>query len=238
MHRPRIGLTSEFVRNGKDTYASVRFPYVRAVRRAGGLPVILPPLPPGKAEAVVRSVEGLLLTGGDDLSPASSGGMERRPGETPLHPMRERWDLALVEAAVKAGLPLLAVCLGMQELSCALGGTLIRFIPEEMPDALPHKRKPGEKGDPLHPVRLEEGSRLHRLFGPSLRVNSSHIQAVKRPGRGLRVTARAPDGVVEAVEGEGDRFLLGVQWHPEHMEGASEQERLFRALVEEAMRAP
>ena len=234
MQRPRIGLTSEFTQNEKDTYACLRFPYVRAVRRAGGLPVILPPLPPGEAAEAVEHLDGLLLTGGDDLSPAVSGGGGRRAGETPLHPRRERWDLALAAAAVRAERPLLALCLGLQELSTVLGGTLIRSIPEEVPGALPHKRGPGTRGDPLHPVRVEKGSRLHRLLGPELRVNSSHIQAVRRPGRGLRVTARAPDGVIEALEGEGDAFLLGVQWHPERMEGSPEQERLFRALVEAA----
>lgn len=171
--------------------------YVEMIRAAGGTPVILP------LRASLDGIDGLFLTGGDDIR-GRRWGESNHPKATLLHPAKERSDFALVEAAQRRGLPILAICYGMQLVNVARGGSVIQHLPRHA--ALK-----------VHGVALERDSRLRAMLGARGRVNSRHHQAVGRIGRGLRVTARATDGTVEAIEATDGRFVVGVQWHPERM---------------------
>lgn len=181
--------------------------YVEMIRAAGGEPVILPLAPS------LEGIDGLLLTGGDDIR-GRRWGESNHPRARLLHPAKEKSDFALVGAAERRGLPILAVCYGMQLLNVARGGSVIQHLPAHAKLA-------------AHGVRVEPDSRLGALLGTRARVNSRHHQAIGRIGRGLRVTARATDGTVEAIEATNGRFVVGVQWHPERMGSAA----LARAFV-------
>lgn len=187
---------------------------------SGALPgvetVDLSSLPPREALAALERADGLLLTGGADIDPGSYGAPEARDCCIAVDPARDEKEFAWLDAARRRGLPVLAVCRGMQLVNVSLGGTLHPHIPSAFPAAVDHR---AEGGDASHAVRLEPGSLLERLAGGNdAVVNSSHHQALRDVAEELRVTARAPDGVAEAVEWRspaGRPFFLGVQWHPE-----------------------
>ena len=200
------------------------------------LPVIIAPMEDERrAAAIVASVDGVLLTGGEDVDPARYGAAARGETDTP-HLARDRSEIALVVAAKTIAVPTLAICRGLQILNVALGGTLIQDIPSERPTALAHS--PGGPRDRrAHAVRAREGSRLAAALGASdLEVNSSHHQALDRVAPGIRVTATAADGIVEGAESADDRWwMLGVQWHPEELTATAEA--WDRALFEAFQRA-
>lgn len=231
MSRPLIGLTTyrEQARWGvwdsrADVLPSV---YAWAVEEAGGVPVLLPPSTPSTeaAASVVARLDGLIVSGGADVSPERYG-EEPHPRTIGWRDDRDEWELALLDAAEHRALPTLGVCRGMQVMAVRAGGSLVQHVP----DVVDHETHSpgGAKFGETH-VRVEEGSRLHRLVGDSLDVHCHHHQAVAaHPG--FTPVAWAADGLVEAMEQPGDRFCLAVQWHPEMAADAG----LFRALVAEA----
>ncbi len=194
--------------------------YSRAVRRAGGLPIGLLPeeLAPADVEALVDRVDGLLLIGGADLDPATYGAVPSPRTEATV-PLRDRFELALVRAALARDLPVLGICRGLQILNVAAGGTLHQHLLDE--GFAEHRRAPGRLDEPTrHEVELAPDSHV-AAAARRLRetVNSHHHQGVARVGDGGRVTARSvPDGVIEAIEWPSQRYAVGVQWHPEAME--------------------
>jgi len=203
--------------------------YDAAVRQAGGTPRVLDLAE--TASDALKGVDGVLLTGGDDVDPSLYG-------ETP-HPTveaaetgRDAFELALVRHALDANLPIFAICRGLQVLNVALGGTLIQDIPSEPSPHLPHDAA-DSPALLAHTVELAPGSYVARLLGPdrTRAVNSRHHQAIRVLGRGLVATAIAPDGVVEAVEVPGARFCVGVQWHPENFHRTGEFSGLFDGFV-------
>jgi gamma-glutamyl-gamma-aminobutyrate hydrolase PuuD len=199
-------------------------PYARSVERAGGVPVLLPPTATLRGvDALVERLDGIVLAGGGDIDPELYGAA--RHHETgPPQPQRDRFELALVRAIVAADLPFLAICRGMQVLNVARGGALIQHLPE----AVGHKGHAPETGIVgSHPVRISPASLVGKILGERADVPTYHHQAVARLGKGLSAVAWAEDQVVEAVELQGHRFGLAVQWHPE--EGGDM--RLFQALV-------
>jgi gamma-glutamyl-gamma-aminobutyrate hydrolase PuuD len=199
--------------------------YVDAVERAGGRALLVPPSTDGVDETL-DAVDGLIFSGGSDLDPALYG-QEPHPETVGLVPERDRAELALLEGALARDMPVLAICRGSQVLNVALGGDLVQHLPDVVGDEK-HKHTPGVFAD--HEVSLERGSRLGELLGERAPVKSHHHQGFGRLGEGLRVSAVAGDGVVEAIEDPRRRFALGVLWHPE----AGEDRALFEALVEEA----
>ncbi len=204
-----------------------------ALQSAGALPLLVPCLDPGLAGEWLAVADGLLVAGGAFDIPPERYGEARRPACGPSRPERTAFEEAIAGAALAAGLPVLGVCGGMQLLAVLRGGTLHQHLPEDL--GLVHEQPP-PKDVPSHGVAVEPGSLLARVAGPDpLEVNSTHHQAVKDPGRGVRVTGRAPDGVVEAVELEGPGFALGVQWHPEALAGRDpRQHAILRGLVDAA----
>ncbi|HEY1261448.1 MAG TPA: gamma-glutamyl-gamma-aminobutyrate hydrolase family protein [Stellaceae bacterium] len=232
MAPPVIGLTLDHEPPGgwsQFPWYAIRENYCNAVRHAGGLPVLLPHEPDMAAEYLDR-IDGLVVTGGGfDVDPALFGAASRHPSVT-TKDRRTAFELAATRGALDRGMPVLGICGGQQLLNVALGGTLIQHIPDEIPDALPH-RQPNPRNEAGHKVRIVAGTLLHRLAGvEELAVNSAHHQAVKQAGPGLVVDARAEDGVVEGIEDPRRPFCLGVQWHPEFELSAADR-NIFRALV-------
>ena len=211
----------------EEESALVPTDYVRAVERAGGRPLLVPPSDEG-VEETLDLLDGLVLSGGSDLDPALYG-HDPHPETKGVLPERDRAELALLHGALERDMPLLAVCRGSQVLNVGLGGDLVQHLPDVVGHD-EHKHTPGEYAD--HDVSLEPGTRLETLLGDRAPVKSHHHQGFGRLGSGLREAAHAPDGTLEALEDPGRRFALGVLWHPE----AGEDTRLFEAFVEEARR--
>jgi putative glutamine amidotransferase len=212
--------------------------YRQAVLHAGGEVRVLETGTP--TAAALEGIQGLLLTGGEDVDPA-------RYGETPqpsveVNPERDAFEIAVIEAARAADLPILAICRGIQVLNVALGGTLIQDIPSQVPGALEHRLAvPAHQSSELaHEVWVDKDTLLSRLLRERLNdtdsceVNSRHHQAIKIAAPGLRVSATAPDGIIEAVEDPSLTFCLGVQWHPENFFRTGEFRALFEGFIEAA----
>lgn len=240
---PRVGIPYR-TRNEelRGDFAKIE-PYLRAVRQAGGEPVVMSlGLANEHLEKIARTLDAIVLPGSPaDIDPERFGAA-RHPAAADADPYRERTDFGLLHQALADQVPVLTICYGVQSLNVFLSGRLVQDIPSELPSAIKHDAERHD-GNPetFHPVDIETDSRLGRLAGAGeARVNSSHHQAILEPGRSLRVVARAPDGVVEAVEWTGDaNWIMGVQWHPERMTGADALARaLFEGLVEAARRAP
>lgn len=196
----------------------VNHAYVHALSSAGLVPLVTPPLDDAQdAERVVEAVQGLVLTGGEDIDPVWYGEASQPRTNAP-HRRRDAWEVALVRAAQARRLPLLAICRGIQVANVALGGTLIQDIPTSCPGALEHDGDRARNAR-VHEVRIEAGSRMAQALGATvLTANSIHHQAIARAGDALRVVARAPDGVIEGVESRDPAWwMLGVQWHPEEL---------------------
>ena len=232
--KPLIGIGSDINSPaGQREKAFAYLTYTEALRRAGAIPVVVPPQPENAA-ALVESLDGVLLAGGDDCDPAAYG-QERHPTVDPMDPRRQSNDLALAAAARERGIPTLGVCLGLQVINVVAGGSLVQDINSQLDTEIVHASKPEDRA--RHDVLLEQGTQLAAILRErELNVNSSHHQAVGKVGEGLRVTAHAPDGVVEGLEDPRLPFYLGVQWHPEDMTGEGSASALFGAFVEAARR--
>jgi putative glutamine amidotransferase len=240
--RPLIGVTTSEVRTAEDVRPvaegepprremALGLTYLQAIERAGGIPVVLPPLGPVAINPLLDRLAGLCLSGGPDLDPATYG---RRADEHlgPTWTELDFFELAVARGADARGLPILAICRGMQTLNVARGGTLHQHLPEGT--GIVHRQaEPAER--PTHTVRFKGDSRLGTIVGrQSAEVNSFHHQAVDQPGEGLRPVAWASDGVVEGLEGDDREFVLGVQWHAECLTDMDEELALFASFVEAA----
>jgi len=217
--RAVIGLSSRPAdlesRFGKLRADAVARSYTAALRAARGIPLLLPADRADEADAVLERVDGLILTGGGDIEP-SIYGREPQPLISGSDIDRDRFEIQLVLAARQRAVPVLAICRGLEVANVACGGDLITDIPSQVPGHVGHRAsEPGHLA--THRVRLDPDSRLARLVGDgTAEVNSSHHQAARRIGQGLRAVAWAADGVIEAIESDSDRWwLVGVQWHPE-----------------------
>jgi len=216
-HQPLVAVTATTKIVGGLPRVRVNAAYTRALAAAGMIPVVVPPLDGGFAEIVAR-VDGLLLTGGEDVDPSRYGATRHAATEDP-HGTRDSSEIALILAAHAARLPTLAICRGLQVANVALGGTLVQDIPSERPSSIGHSRSDA-RTQRVHEVGIAEGSLLASAIGArAITANSSHHQAVDRIASGLAVTATAPDGIIEGAEWTGDDgwWMLGVQWHPEEL---------------------
>ncbi len=194
--------------------------YVDAVRLAGALPLIAPPFGEDDLDALLDAVDGVLVTGSVSNVHPSHFGEELHDPSLPLDPERDAWTLPLIRKVLQRGMPLIGICRGTQEANVALGGTLHQAV-QEQPGLADHRAPDGEPAEvqyaQAHPVQVVPGGVLERIVGlPAFEVNSVHGQGIKRLAPGLRVEARAPDGLVEAFsKPDAPGFNLCVQWHPE-----------------------
>jgi putative glutamine amidotransferase len=213
--RPRIGITMR-IELETDRFYLARH-YSEAVASAGGSPVHIALIPRREyISSVMRELDGILLPGSDsDIDPLLYG-REPHPALGSVHPIKDQTDLLVLEEAEQRGLPVFAICFGMQVLNVHRGGTLIQDIESQVPKAIKHQQG-APRDRPSHAVRLGQGSNLAQLRrGEQALVNSHHHQAVETVGRDLVATAWTADGLIEAIEDpREDRFVLGVQWHPE-----------------------
>ncbi len=236
MSLPLIGVTTSEIRRAdvieqipeaepRQHEMALGMPYVRALERAGAVPIVLPPVATALVPALMRSLDGLCLSGGPDLDPTAYGAVAH-PELGPVEPSLDAFEVAVAAHADAAGLPLLGICRGCQTLNIVRGGTLVQHLPDVVDGSIAHRQT-----DPgwvtTHHVDVTPGSRLAEALGrDALAVNSFHHQAVERLGAGLLAVAWSPDGAIEGVEGEGeDRLVLGVQWHAETLDEVDAAER-------------
>jgi putative glutamine amidotransferase len=236
--RPLVGVTTSEMRlaarieqtpeaDPPRTEMALGLTYMRAIEGAGGIPVVIPPLETKAIRPLLERLSGVCLSGGPDLDPKAYKARPH-PKLGPTEPALDRFELAVARAADDSGLPVLAICRGLQALNVARGGTLRQHVPG-------HRQS--EPGDEVtHRVDVTGGTLLARVLrGSRFSVNSFHHQAVRRLGTGLRATAWAPDGVIEAIEAPNRAFMVGVQWHAETLTGRPEQQRLFESFVDAAL---
>lgn len=247
--RPRIGITSWHHDEGGERWEYIPKDYSTAIAHAGGIPLILPTIPPFPSrgegqgmgyqemllDALLDSVDGLLFTGGEDLHPSFYGEpLQERCGE--IDQDRDVFEVELARAAMARELPLLGICRGIQLLNVAMGGSLYQDLSYRPGTADFHDAPCEKRSELVHKVKLVPESHLARILGSvELDVTSTHHQVLKELAPGLKAVAFAEDGIVEGIEAEGYPFLLAVQWHPERMLWHyPEQLALFKALVKAA----
>jgi putative glutamine amidotransferase len=242
MSRPVIGVTVSEIRRKEDvqrvrhgeptqTEMTLGLPYMRAVEMAGGLPVALPPLSTENVDALLDHLGGLLLTGGPDLDPSTYGAAPH-PELGPTDPVVDAFEIALCRHAYRRRIPILGICRGAQLLNVALQGTLHQHLPELTNGTVEH-RQPTDGTQASHEVRVAPDSSLAQTTGGGpVKVNSFHHQTIDRLGFDLRAVAWSQDGLIEAIEEQDGRFVLGVQWHAETLVADAEQLSLFERLVE------
>lgn len=233
MIRPVIGIGADVVPDSESRRerAFGYLTYVKALQDAGAITVLIPPQPES-LKVLIERLDGVILAGGDDCDP-SLYDTTRHPAVMPMDPRRQANELALARLARAAGIPTLGICLGVQVMNVAAGGSLVQDIASEVAGEI------GHGGTALvrrrHDVTIVKGTLLEKILGvSSANVNSAHHQAVERVGHGLRLSARAGDGVIEGLEDPAHPFYVGVQWHPEDMTAESTSRALFGALVEHA----
>ena len=233
MSKPIIGVNADYrATTDKPAFTYLSAGYYDAITRVGGIPIVIPPLnDDDDLEQVLHLVDGVLLIGGADLDPRRDGWM-LHPTVRPLDARRENFDRRLMRGIAERRLPVFGIGVGMQLINIMLGGNLFLHIPEDRPTALPHF----DPIDPAHRHTLEltPGSLMERVYGDGeLRVNSMHHMAVDEVAPGFEVTARCPDGIVEAIESRmPDWFALGTQFHPEADTASALDMRIFEEFVD------
>ena len=243
-HRPLIGVTTSEVRPKERVHPvpegepigkemALGTTYLKAIEEAGGLPVVMPPMSEDAIEPLLDRLDGICLSGGPDLDPALYEA-KPHPELGPIEPELDRFELAIAARADAREMPILAICRGTQALNIVRGGALHQHLPDLSTEVAHRQTNPGT--EPSHPVAVDPDSQLAEVFGGGqievTDVNSFHHQAIDRLGDGLRISARAPDGTVEAIEDPSRRFLIGVQWHAETLVHREAEAELFRRFVE------
>ncbi len=214
--KPLIGINVD-VQPGNPKQYRIVPSYVDAIKRSGGIPILIPPIASEDLPALINQLDGVLMIGGNDYPPAL---YKQDPHETsvPMDPERAEFDIALVKEVLRNGhTPFLGICAGCQALNIGSGGTLIQDIPSHFKDSkVKHASPDGwQNGFNKHIVKSVEGSTMSKIIDKELMVVTSHHQCVDRVGEGFKVAARTADGVLESIESKDGRFIVGVQWHPE-----------------------
>ncbi len=235
MSKPVIGLNADYRATAGETpaFSYVGAAYYDSILKAGGIPLIIPPLTESDdIEQVLDQVDGVMLVGGADLNPENDGWM-MHPTVKPIAARREMFDRTLAKLVCERRTPVFGIGLGMQLLNVTLGGNLLLHIPEDRPNALPHL-------DPIdrehrHTLQILPGSLLDRVYGDGeLRVNSRHHMAIDDLASGFIVTAKCPDGIIEAIEFQSpeDWFAMGTQFHPESSTASALDMRIFEEFLD------
>ena len=226
--KPVIGLTCNFDEN-QGNYILKSY-YISSIHQAGGIPILLPPVEDETAiNEYIKFCNGLIFTGGGDLDPYHWGELPRR-GLGEINPLRDKFELLLIQNAIKQQIPVLGICRGCQVINVAAGGSLI----QDLRGMMSHQQN-APRNYPMHMVFIKNNSILESIIQNNrIRVNSFHHQAVKSPGNGLQISAYSADGVIEAIENINLPFLVGVQWHPECLEDEYSS-KIFKAIIEAAL---
>jgi len=233
--KPIIGITCDY--DWEKSLYQLKSGYVEGIIRCGGQPFLIPLLDMGWTSAdidlIIRHINGLLLSGGQDVHPRFFG-EEPHAAIGRVNPYRDEMELALYRQAVKAGMPVFGICRGIQLMNIALGGDIYQDLKAQAGgQGLICHNQPAPKQHGFHSVYIEEGTRLRQILGAGMiYANTFHHQAVRRLAPGLRIAAKTSDGVIEAIEDSNHSFLLGVQWHPECMLEDTYMLKLFEAFVE------
>lgn len=221
--KPRILITARECMNGDLPAWQVNKDYVEAIRKAGGIAIIVPPQKNEDLEYICDLCEGLLVTGGDDLEPSLYNQVKHETTVCADYQLDEM-DMHIINYFYRFHKPILGICRGIQAINVALGGSLYQDLPSQFPNLNPEGHSKTE-----HLVYFEKDTYGEQLFGKAFMVNSYHHQAIKALGKGLTVSGTSEDGVIEAIEG---RDLFAVQWHPERMKDIEEQQQLFKDFVD------
>lgn len=238
--RPLIGINTDYLAPKNATpYLRLNAGYIDAIVAGGGIPVLLPPLRKdnvAEIDALLDTVAGVILTGGADMDPRRNG-QAMTAAVMPMAARREDADRHLLARIFERKTPVLGIGLGMQQLNVFAGGTLQLHLPVDNPKAMPHYDQTGAPH--RHMVLIEPNTRLDEIYGTQeLRVNSTHHQAVNQLGKKMRVAAKAPDGVIEAIEAtDPNWFCVGVQWHPEADTASALDGQIFECFIQAAVRA-
>ncbi|MDB5306376.1 MAG: gamma-glutamyl-gamma-aminobutyrate hydrolase [Gemmataceae bacterium] len=238
--RPLIGINADYLTpKNAPAYLRLNAGYADAIVAGGGLPVLIPPLRKdnlAEVDVLLDMVAGVILTGGQDMDPRRNG-QAMTAAVQPMAARREDADRYLLAKVFERKTPVLGIGLGMQQLNVFAGGTLHLHLPADNPKAMPHYDQTGAPH--RHMVLIEPNTRLDEIYGTQeLRVNSTHHQAVNQLGKKMRVAAKAPDGVIEAVEAtDPNWFCVGVQWHPEADTASALDMQIFECFIQAAVRA-
>jgi putative glutamine amidotransferase len=236
MSRPLIGITVDTADEQPPHYESP-MAYSTAVEKAGGVPMLLPyRIDHALIPEIVDRLQGLLFSGGNDLDPVLYG-ESYHPKAVPIDPDRQRFELALMAEVERRRMPTLGICLGSQVMNVYRGGSLNQFLPD-IPRHAAIEHRNLDRAYPRHGILLEPESIATQVIGHrEVDGNTAHKQSVKSVGRGLRVTATSPDGVIEGIEDPTFPLFLGVQWHPERLHDEKDHLALFKLLVDKASAA-
>lgn len=233
MTKPIIGITSSYIKQGmymEGTY--VHHDYQKAIVEAGGVPIVLPVAPSDVLDRYVDMCDGFIFSGGEDVDPRFYN-EDPHPKLGFFYTERDESELYLIKKVVEKKKPVFAICRGIQLLNVALGGTVIQDIPSQRKSAMQHSQTI-QRDKTSHVVQINEDSKLHQLLNrETVMVNSLHHQAINQLAEGLITTATARDGMIEAVELEGNPFVMGIQWHPESM---VRKDKTMMVLFEEFVR--
>lgn len=237
MKKPIIGITLDLASdNDKYSYSwapwyALRRDYSNMVVKAGGIPVLLPYSSP--FDDIVDTIDGLIITGGDeDINPRFYG-QKIISDKVRTNDIRAEFEIKLTKKAIERDMPIFGICNGLQVINVVMGGTLIQHIPDTHNSDINHEQ-PHPKNAPTHSIIIEKNTLFDEMSPTGeIMVNTTHHQAIDKMGDGLIVSAKAPDGIVEAIEGTRNRFVIGVQWHSEY-ENSKLDANLFRRLVEES----
>lgn len=227
MKRPLIGIGPHFILSHEKSESIGCYKnYIEAVTRAGGDPVILTPYVKDRRR-LAKLLDGFLFQGGGDIHPRFFRSRILRGLKLSLSPDdRTRFDLDFLGEIMRLDKPVLGICLGAQTLNVSLGGDIVQDIPTQLPGSLDHRGKP-------HETVIEAGSKLRKIVGATRIVtNTFHHQSIRKVGKGLVVSARSDDGVIEAVESTKHRYAIGLQWHPEKSADTTVSRRVFKSLID------
>ena len=232
--KPLIGINADFraAQGNQPSFSVVTAGYYESILRAGGIPVIVPPMEEeDDINAVLDSLDGFVLIGGADLDPRRDG-FVLHPTVRPMDRRREAFDRKLMQLIADRRMPVFGIGVGMQLINVTMGGNLFLHIPEDLPTAIPHRdpQDPGQR----HSLEIQPGSLMERVYGDGeIRVSSRHHMAVDEVAPGFHVTARCPDGVIEAIESEREDWIaIGTQFHPENEAASALDVRVFEEFLD------
>ena len=231
--KPLIGLNADYrsAQGNQPSFSVLTAGYYDSILRAGGIPVVVPPLhEEDDIAAALDHLDGFVMVGGADLDPRRDGFM-LHPTVRTMDTRRESFDRKLMRTIADRRLPIFGIGVGMQLLNVTLGGNLFLHIPEDVPTAIPH-RDPQDPGH-RHSLEIAPNSLMERVYGDGeIRVSSRHHMAIDEVASGFSVTARCPDGVIEAIESETDWIAIGTQFHPENEAASALDVRIFEEFLD------